>query len=188
MFVYIAFFVGLALLFKGPFRIAGRNVSRQISRRSAFTLMLPLVVSLVLSFCGGLTIASSNPDQLDYNALMNVAEQVYTIGAILLIFVVAFVVYQIYTLPKSAPLTSPEARFAATPAASSAYNPPNVMTPAEAATYLRISEAQVRELIDAGQIPAARISSDYRIARIALDDFLSHNKADDNEDFAEFRN
>jgi len=59
---------------------------------------------------------------------------------------------------------------AAQPAAAAV---PNVMTPAEAAAYLRVTEQDVMTMIESGQIKAKQIGTAYRIAKKALDDFLA---------------
>ncbi len=51
--------------------------------------------------------------------------------------------------------------------------PPDVMTPSEAASYLKVSEEDVVAAIDEGQIKAKKIGNAYRISREALDEFLS---------------
>jgi len=51
--------------------------------------------------------------------------------------------------------------------------PPDVMTPSEAAAYLKVSEEDVVAAIDDGQITAKKIGNAYRISREALDEFLS---------------
>ena len=50
--------------------------------------------------------------------------------------------------------------------------PPPVMTPGEAATYLRVSEEDVIAAITAGDLKAKKIGNAYRISKEALDDFL----------------
>jgi excisionase family DNA binding protein len=50
---------------------------------------------------------------------------------------------------------------------------PDVMTLAEAASYLKVSEADIRSLIDSGQVKAKQIGTEFRISKKALDDFLS---------------
>lgn len=57
---------------------------------------------------------------------------------------------------------------AAAPAAAA----PDVMTTAEAAAYLKVSEADVLALIEAGDLKARKIGSQYRIGRATLDEFL----------------
>jgi excisionase family DNA binding protein len=49
---------------------------------------------------------------------------------------------------------------------------PSVMTPAEAAAYLRVSEEDVVAAITAGELKAKKIGNAYRISKDALDDFL----------------
>lgn len=50
---------------------------------------------------------------------------------------------------------------------------PDVMTPAEAAAYLKVTEDEVNKMIEAGDLKAKKIGSSYRIAKKTLDDFLS---------------
>ena len=50
---------------------------------------------------------------------------------------------------------------------------PDVMTPAEAAAYLKVRPADIQSLISSGQIKARQIGSDYRISKKVLDDFLA---------------
>ena len=56
-----------------------------------------------------------------------------------------------------------------TPPSTSA---PSVMTPAEAASYLRVSEEDVIAAINAGDLKAKKIGNAFRISKDALDDFL----------------
>lgn len=50
---------------------------------------------------------------------------------------------------------------------------PSVMTPTEAATYLRVSEEDVIAAINAGDLKAKKIGNAYRISKDALDAFLN---------------
>ena len=50
---------------------------------------------------------------------------------------------------------------------------PEVMTTQEAAAYLKVSEADVVAMIQAGQVKAKQIGTAYRVSKKALDDFLS---------------
>jgi excisionase family DNA binding protein len=50
---------------------------------------------------------------------------------------------------------------------------PEVMTPAEAAAYLKVSEADVMSMIQGGQLKAKQMGTSYRISKKALDDFLN---------------
>ena len=49
---------------------------------------------------------------------------------------------------------------------------PAVMTPTEAAQYLRVAEEDVLAAITAGDLKAKKIGNAYRISKEALDDFL----------------
>jgi excisionase family DNA binding protein len=59
-----------------------------------------------------------------------------------------------------------------TPPTSPTGTPPSVMTPAEAATYLRVSEEDVIAAINAGDLKAKKIGNAFRISKEALDAFL----------------
>jgi len=50
---------------------------------------------------------------------------------------------------------------------------PDVMTPSEAAQYLKVSEEDVISAIDAGDIKAKKIGKAVRISRTSLDEFLN---------------
>jgi excisionase family DNA binding protein len=50
---------------------------------------------------------------------------------------------------------------------------PAVMTPSEAATYLKVSEEDVVAAIQAGDLKAKKLGNAYRISKEALDEFLN---------------
>jgi excisionase family DNA binding protein len=49
---------------------------------------------------------------------------------------------------------------------------PDVMTPSEAAAYLRVAEEDVVAAIETGDLTAKKIGKAYRISKEALDKFL----------------
>ena len=51
--------------------------------------------------------------------------------------------------------------------------PPPIMTPSEAASYLKVAEEDVLAAIEAGQIKAKKIGSAFRISKEAVDEFLN---------------
>jgi len=59
----------------------------------------------------------------------------------------------------------------AAPAAAGAAMP-EVMNPAQAAAYLQVTEADITQMIQSGQIKAKQIGAQYRISKAALDEFL----------------
>jgi excisionase family DNA binding protein len=50
--------------------------------------------------------------------------------------------------------------------------PPSVMTPSEAAAYLKVAEEDVIAAIEAGEISAKKIGKAFRISKESLDEFL----------------
>jgi excisionase family DNA binding protein len=50
---------------------------------------------------------------------------------------------------------------------------PDVMTLEEAASYLRVTAADVQSLVDSGEIKAKKIGAQYRISREAIDNYLN---------------
>jgi excisionase family DNA binding protein len=65
------------------------------------------------------------------------------------------------------------AQQAAAGAGAAAAAVPDVMTLAEAAAYLKVSEGDVQGLIDGGEVKAKKIGSEFRISKKVLDDFLA---------------
>ena len=51
--------------------------------------------------------------------------------------------------------------------------PPPIMTPSEAASYLKVAEEDVLAAIEAGQIKAKKIGNAFRISKEAVDEFLN---------------
>lgn len=58
-------------------------------------------------------------------------------------------------------------------AAAAAAGMPDVMTPGEAASFLKVAEEDVLGAIEAGQLKAKKLGSAYRISREALEEFLN---------------
>jgi excisionase family DNA binding protein len=50
---------------------------------------------------------------------------------------------------------------------------PDVMTPSDAAGFLKVSEEDVIAAIEAGDLKARKIGKAYRISKDALQDFLN---------------
>jgi excisionase family DNA binding protein len=60
----------------------------------------------------------------------------------------------------------------AAPAGATRGAAPDVMNPAQAAAYLQVTEADITQMIQSGQIKAKQIGTQYRISKSALDEFL----------------
>ena len=50
---------------------------------------------------------------------------------------------------------------------------PDIMTPAQAAAFLQVTEADVIASIESGQLKAKKVGTQYRISKKAIEDFLS---------------
>ncbi len=55
---------------------------------------------------------------------------------------------------------------------------PDVMTPAEAAAYLRVNPQTVYRLLNAGTLPGAKVGRTWRVRRADLDLFLAGTKGE----------
>ena len=64
-----------------------------------------------------------------------------------------------------------------TPRAAQQESFPDVLTPAEAADYLRVPEKDVVELADRGELPGRKIKTNWRFCRQALAEWLSSRSA-----------
>jgi len=60
------------------------------------------------------------------------------------------------------------------PGAAAGGAAPEILTPADVARILGVSEADVIATIDAGELKGRKIGSAYRVTRAALDEFLKH--------------
>jgi excisionase family DNA binding protein len=65
----------------------------------------------------------------------------------------------------------PQAPTGGAPAAAAAV--PDILSPAEAANYLKVAESDVMQMITEGALKAKKIGTQFRISKSALDDFLS---------------
>jgi len=59
------------------------------------------------------------------------------------------------------------------PAAPAAAAVPEIMTLAEAAQYMRVTEEDILSIIQSGELKAKKIGASYRISKKAIDDYLS---------------
>jgi len=166
-----AFIIGLILLFRGNTRLFERNIPAAKMRAIGLILIAPFIIAV----CAGFTLVSSIIDEnatFDQMISDPTVQNVTLIEYFALGIALLLAAYNIFTIPKE-----PAGRVTAP---SQAYSfdlppaqPPRIMTVAEVAAYLRVTEADVIELIEAGKLGAARIGDTYRIAKIAVDDFMT---------------
>jgi excisionase family DNA binding protein len=139
-------------------------------------LVIPLAFGLMVGFVIGLNAGfSGDLNSLDWDLLgsLTMVELLLVIGA----FIAALAL--VLTAPENE--TGPVITATSPPATQTPPQVtfPSILTVAEAARYLRVSEAEILQLIDDGRIAAARIGGDYRIARVVLDELLQPDQPDD---------
>jgi excisionase family DNA binding protein len=160
----IAFFFGLFLLFRGQLIINNRVIPKDRTRLIGLVLMAPLVIGLLVGFVIG-----QSSGVVDFDTLQNAA----LVELVALIIAFGVVYYLISTTPPSDLLKEKPKHIPLNTMQSHVHD---ILTVPEAAAYLRVSDAEVMRLIDDGKLPAARIGDSFRIARIAIDDFLKEGK------------
>jgi excisionase family DNA binding protein len=173
----IVFIAGLVLLFRGEVRMFKRTVPTQATRAIALILMTPVVVGA----CFGLMTLQVNEEGALDPASAGPAVIVEMIALVIALGLAGYLIAKlpedttesIDAQPASAPKQPPQPTPSNQPFPGMAASLPNIMTPAEAATYLNVSEATVRDLINESKLGAANIGGDYRIAKRALDDYLA---------------
>ncbi|MDL1902135.1 helix-turn-helix domain-containing protein [Anaerolineae bacterium CFX9] len=176
----ITFVLGIFVLMRGSFRIAGRHIPQLKARRIGLLLMTPLA----LEFCYApfllsnvVTVNEEGVAVLNQAAFDSALNTLVGIQLVVLALVLGSIIYIIYSVPpgvsvlEQTPQQTPP-RFAGQPVPA-APAPPSIMTVEEAAAYMRVPEAEVIALIEAGKIGAVRSGGSYRIARIAIDDYVS---------------
>ncbi len=153
---------GLYALLTGRIRISGK---RTIVGTRARTIGLLLIAPLIFGFCGGMYVGATQGSAIRDSSLSD----------LVLLEVVVMSCTLLAALGLS--LTAPETPVVGTPSNSfPVYGAPSlstVMTVQEAADYLRVTPAEVSQLIETGQIIARQIGMEYRISKQSLDNFLT---------------
>ena len=163
----IALIFGLFLLLRGQVVINNRVIPPNRTRLIGLVLIAPFAVGLI----AGMLMLSPG-SELDFDMLQNAA----LVEVVALIIAFAVVYYLIATTPRSETTPLPSNR-SYMPMNAVPAQVPDILTVPEAAAYLRVSEAEVMRLIDDSKLPAARIGDSFRIARIAIDDFLRESQS-----------
>lgn len=183
--------IGLILLIRGRFVLAGRFVSSSTGRLIGALLIAPTVFTFCASTVMTIPIAmdrmqSSESAQItiDLNDPALV-EMITVLGSVQLVLLAGALVlsgYLIWRSPTQPPVAAETLAGAGPWSAPAPLRPaaparvPDILTVPEAAAYLRISEEELLALIDAGRLPAARMGgNNYRIARIAIEDFFKND-------------
>lgn len=176
MIICEAFFLifGLYAVFAGKIPFTNQErIDSHYARLIGFVMLAPLAIGI----CGGLYVGwlrSSSYTPVTINDI----GQVTTLEMIGMIIAVIVSLYFGATAPeprRRLPSTLGTSRFvpAAPPKVTQDTPLRAVMTLAEAASYLRVSEADVTTLIETGQLTARQVGMEYRISKESLENFLN---------------
>ncbi|MGQ9888541.1 MAG: helix-turn-helix domain-containing protein [Aggregatilineales bacterium] len=159
--------LGAYMLLSGRIDIGGVRASGPNVRLAGAVLMAPLAFGalaapLFVMISGGRITA-------DLLLVASCVELLVVLGAL---SVASQLVRQARSESEDADAPAAPLFFGRAPSPPAPQNAPAIMTVAEAAAYLRVSEQDVRDLIEAGKLPAARVGGEYRIARRAVDDYV----------------
>jgi excisionase family DNA binding protein len=186
----IFFFIGLTLVVTGRLTVNRRRLTGQRVRMAGWVLMSPPIITM---FIGSLI----PPPAIDANATIEemvseILPEMLPLALLELVILLGAIGLAGWLLAQAAKENPPQeieidpllkemegvlrSRSAQQPVQQSNVFG-NVMTVAEAAAYLRVSEDEVLELINTSQLAAARIGDQYRIARRAIDDYLTRDSS-----------
>lgn len=168
----ITFGIGLILFFRNGFQLGNRSVTRQQSRSIGLILMAPLVIEFCVSSMLVYNYVQFEDDgsfSISPDAFDSIVGTLSTIELIAVVSAIGLAIYMIYGRP---PASSPPEMSSPVQSSRPLQHPPDIMTVAEAAAYMRVTESEVMKLIEEGRLGAAKIGNSYRIAKIAVDDFM----------------
>ncbi len=188
MMALILFIIGAVLLFTGRFALGTVNTQGRHVKAAGVVLMAPATGSFVLSLLIGMVFAGNLDFALSLLMAIAMIELVAMIGAVVVAYILIAAPQNAPRLPgilgeiqrerlsQAAPAAASQAAAAPSrpaPQAVARESFPAILTVSQAAQYLQVKEADILALIEAGQLPAARINYTYRIARSALDDLMA---------------
>jgi excisionase family DNA binding protein len=139
------FLIGLAIFLIGKVKLSNRKT---VMGSSARAIGLVFTIPLVLSFCGSAMVEYPMGRPSNIQPPDNITDAAVTllviVSCLLLSLIIGFAAPEI----------------------------PSVLTPEEAARYLKVEEIEVRRLIEDGDLKAKAIGGDYRISKEALEEFM----------------
>ena len=179
--------IGAVLYYTKRFNFGGVQTEGRHVRAAGLVLVFPAIFTFVLSFFAGMIFARSEAAVI---TLFNIMAAVEIISMVLAVAVAYILLANPQNAPRlpgilgdiqrerqnnpdAAPTPSAPRRPTMQPAQPVREEFPSVLTVAQAARYMQITEAQIIDLIDSGQLAAARINYNYRIAKSNLDDLLA---------------
>jgi excisionase family DNA binding protein len=152
----ILFVLGLIVIFTGRFKVSrGRTITGSRARLAGLFLALPGPLALLVGLFVGASLANDQVALRNALGTITILEFLFVIASVIIAVVIG--------------ITAPDSDLAiagAVPGTSSTL--PDILTVSEAATYFRVSEDTIRQMIASGQLRAVAIGDDYRISREAL--------------------
>lgn len=150
----ILFLVGIIIIITGKVKMSGGKV---VTGKRARVVGVIFLLPVPLGFLTGIAAGLSNPRILQSDT--GVSDLVLIELAIIISCTIAGII-----VGSSAPAPNETPQL---------YEPvPAILTPAEAARYLKVSEADVQQMIEAKKLRATLIGSEYRIAKDSLDELF----------------
>lgn len=172
----LLFFVGLIAMVRGRITFSNKRVVGDRARLIGFLLILPVPLVFVLDAAVLMPYIEPGLTMDDLTRISNdLALQLAPFEFLIGLVSIGLALYLVY----SAPQTSPAAPVDTATSYSTIRpdgTPPEVMTLAEAAHYLRLSEQQVLDLIMSRRLHATQFGKEWRITKYNLDAMLNENE------------
>ncbi|GAB1420391.1 hypothetical protein MASR2M15_04880 [Anaerolineales bacterium] len=166
---------GLYFIFTSRVKAFGYDIRGAGVKKAGLVLLAPLAATFVMSFILSYQAIDPVAGTVNMNQIseilypLSILEIILMIGSIAFAFILLQGAYREQSNPSHKEnIAHTETKYSSSPA-------PAIMSLEEAADYLRVQEDDLIELINGGQIPAARIGGNYRIAKSAIDDYLTNS-------------
>ncbi len=180
--------IGAVLYYTRRFSFGGLQTQGRHVRAAGLLLMFPAAFTFLLSFFAGVIFARSEAaivTLFNIMAAVEIISMVLAVGAAYILLAnpsnaprLPGILGDIQRERQDEPAAAPQPPVARVqPAQPVREHFPTIMTVAQAAQYLQVSEAQIMDLIDGGKLAAARINYNYRIAKSNLDELLAAREA-----------
>lgn len=174
------FFIGIFALVRGRITIANKQIVGDRARVIGFLLILPIPLVFVLSAVAVMPYMEPGLTMDDLTAISNdLALQMLPYELLIVLSTVGLTIYLVYSAPQNPPPSRPVTTVSTYSAPMTGGAVPEVMTLAEAARYLRLSEQEVLDLIMSRRLHATQFGKEWRITKYNLDNMLNESEGDE---------
>lgn len=164
----ICFFAGLYFLFTGRVKWGRKTIRGEKARLMGFLLLVPIPVAFIAAL---LLTPSAQTDEEVFQAILTAS----SIEFIAIIIVLVTVIYIFIKTPETGEVVvGAPVQQTVTYSGGGFGAQSGILTVPEAANYLRVSEAEILNMIDTGRLAAAKIGTEYRISKSVIDDMLKN--------------